>query len=147
MRRTTTIAITLLNWLAASAAGITADQAQQVAQQFITRSAVRQAQGWKGAVQLAHAVTSPQGESDYYVFNIGTDSGFVIVGGDDQAPAVWGYSDIGKFDTKRIPENMRWWLAEYQRQLQWLRNHPGARPRNATNVGSNVGPLLTTRWN
>ena len=133
--------------LTMSATSITADDARAVAQQFITRSAIHKAPGRPGALQLAHTATSARGESDYYVFNLGTDGGFVIVGGDDQAPAVWGYSDHGSFNPAQLPDNARWWLGEYQHQLQWLRDHPETKPRKATNLDKNVEPLLTTTWN
>ena len=48
--------------------------------------------------------------SGLYVFNVGSDEGFVIVGGDDRLEAVLGYVDNGCFDAASMPENMRAWL-------------------------------------
>ncbi len=146
MKRTGLLAIAVIGWLLMDAASITADQARTVAQQFIARNAMHKASGRQGALKLVNTTTSARGEADYYVFNIGIDGGFLIVGGDDQAPAVWGYSEGGSFEANRLPDNVRWWLGEYQRQLQWLRNHPGSQPRKATNSGTSVAQLLTTKW-
>lgn len=52
--------------------------------------------------------TSPFG--GLYVFNVGSDEGFVIVGGDDRLEAVLGYAESGRFDAATMPENMRAWL-------------------------------------
>ena len=57
--------------------------------------------------------------ADYFVFNIGTDQGFVIVAGDDRVRPVLGYSDTGKFDPDNLPENLRGMLASYQDQITW----------------------------
>ncbi len=45
-----------------------------------------------------------------YVFNIGSDEGFVVVAGDDNAVPVLGYADTGCFNSKDIPANMAEWL-------------------------------------
>ena len=43
------------------------------------------------------------GATDYFVFNIGANKGFVIVSGDDRAYPVLGQSDEGTFE----PDNLR----------------------------------------
>ncbi len=45
-----------------------------------------------------------------YVFNIGSDEGFVVVAGDDNAVPVLGYADTGCFNPEDIPANMAEWL-------------------------------------
>ncbi len=69
-------------------------------------------------VQLAY--TAQQGaETYYYVFNNGSDGkgGFVIIGGDETARTILGYSDNGTFDYATAPENMKWWLSQYEQQI------------------------------
>ena len=63
------------------------------------------------------------GEADYFVFNAAGDGGFVIVAGDDRVRPVLGYSHLGTFDPDNLPENLRGWLAEYQRQIAWAENN------------------------
>ena len=50
-------------------------------------------------------------EVDYYVFNVGSQQGFVIVAGDDRVHPVLGYASEGPFDPDRIPINLRGMLA------------------------------------
>ncbi len=54
-----------------------------------------------------------------YVFN-STDEGFVLVSAEDEARAVLGYSDNGRFDANNIPENMQFWLQMYADELRRL---------------------------
>ncbi len=54
----------------------------------------------------------------YYVFDRGTNEGFIIVSGDDQTVDVLGYTDNGTFDYEQLPPNMREWLDYYGRQLE-----------------------------
>ena len=125
---------------------VTEQQAMGIARQFIQRNNLRKMPGnTPEKLQLAMKAANAKGVADYYVFNLGTGNGFVIVGGDDRAQPVWAYSNEGTFHAGNMPENVAWWLAEYQRQLQFLRQHPEAacQPRK---LSSSVEPLMTTRW-
>ena len=59
------------------------------------------------------------GATDYFVFNIGANKGFVIVSGDDRAYPVLGQSDEGTFEPDNLPDNLRAMLAYYQNQISW----------------------------
>lgn len=49
----------------------------------------------------------------YYVFNNGTDDGFVIVSGDDCMPEIVGYATDGSYDDSDMPENFAYFLSAY----------------------------------
>jgi hypothetical protein len=68
----------------------------------------------------------------YYVFNIGEQQGFVVVSGDDCTPAILGYAVDGTFDATDIPENMQWWLEDYERQMSKLNQQPVTMPHNVS---------------
>lgn len=87
--------------------------------------------------------------ADWYVFNIGDNDGYVIAAGDDLAPAILGYADVGSVDINSIPENMQWWLDEYARQIQFMRDNHLFGPHKAMKSPAEpaVPPLLTSRWN
>lgn len=57
---------------------------------------------------------------NYFVYNIGDEQGFIIIAGDDAAKEVIAYSDNGSFDKDNIPENMKYWLSGYSKQMQYL---------------------------
>lgn len=91
----------------------------------------------------------------YYAYNIGQDCGYVLVATDDNVEnTILGYSDKGTFDATRMPDNMRWWLTEYDRQVEeaskltkeQLRSMRTRRVAPAAEY-TEINPLLTTRWN
>ena len=56
----------------------------------------------------------------YYIFNVGTNGGFVIVSGDDRAKPILGYTDSGSFSADNMPDNFKNWMSFYQRELKAL---------------------------
>ena len=118
-------------------------QAQQNAQAFLLQRGKI-----IGAPSLRQVPVSASSQ-DYYVFNIGDNNGYVIASGDDCAPAILGYSDTGAVNIDNMPDNMHWWLDEYARQIQFMREN-GLSASCGGGVKSPqlppVSPLLTTRW-
>ena len=96
--------------------------------------------------QKRAALNTRSGEkAAYYVFNgASAQSGYVIVAGDDRAPAVLGYSDKGTFDTADIPEAMQELLDSYAEQIEALDNGAEAAPLMST--GPAIRPLLSCVW-
>lgn len=128
---------------------INEDKAKSMAQGFLqTNTRVRTAAANK-PLKLAAQSTG------YYAYNIGQGCGYVIVATDDNVEnTILGYSDKGTFDTTRMPDNMRWWLTEYDRQVEeasklskeQLRSIRTRHVAPATEY-TEISPLLTTRWN
>ena len=60
---------------------------------------------------------------------------------------VLGYSDSGSFNYDSAPENLKWWLGEYQRQIDYLNKNENTQ-RSSLNpkLSSAVAPLLTSHW-
>ena len=81
----------------------------------------------------------------------------MIVAADDIARPVLGYAENG--NAENIPENLRWWLSEYDREIKWaleqglepdaelqaewtkLKEAPKAQEADFT-----IGPLIETEW-
>lgn len=96
----------------------------------------------------------------YYVFNSGTNNGFIIIAGDDNSVPVLGYSRSGSFDKNNLPQNFRKWIEGYKTELnyiiennieatteikdEWKALKSGTSTRN--NSISSVSPLLSTIW-
>ena len=129
---------------------VSVDVAKQKAEAFI-----RQDIGTRASLSLTHSYTSAQGdETYYYVFNKGDEQGFIIMGGDEAAQEILGYSNKGAFDYDKIPDNMRWWLSQYDLQISHaIREVKAGRlivskeVRTRAEGRSDVGPLLQTEWN
>jgi len=56
-------------------------------------------------------------DASCYVFNASKGGGFLVVSANDITVPVLGYSDSGTFDVNNIPENMKWWLDQYDREI------------------------------
>lgn len=99
---------------------------------------------------LAHKSAS-QDETYYYVFNRQA-GGFVIIGGDEAAQEILGYSSTGTFDYDKLPDNMKWFLSCYDQQISSAiklvkegKMMPAkAAPRKTPK--SNIDYLVQTKW-
>lgn len=136
----------------AQAGQIDPQQAQAIASQFISSSKMLKSSGDSSAsMQLAYTATAQDDNSKnmLYVVNRGSDEGYVVVAGDDAAPnMVLGYTDNGSFDYDNAPDNLKWWLAEYVRQLEFITaNGITAEEQVApASFDTSVEPMVTTLW-
>ena len=130
---------------------ISIEDAQEVAESFFCAKTTRST----ASVELAYIAESQDqtGESDLYVFN-NKSGGYAIVSADERATDILvGYSNVGKFSYENVPENMKWWLSEYVRQIDYLRANVKETDRKrsflkASSTKIVVAPLLgNTKWN
>lgn len=92
---------------------------------------------------LAHREKIAKGDRDaIYVFNRGTDAGYVLVAADDRIPEVIGYSVSGSFDPARMPVNMQSMIESWNNQIAWLIEHPDAKALVPQKPEHAVEPLL-----
>lgn len=98
----------------------------------------------------AYTARTVAGAPAAYVFNQ-QGGGYMILGGDDIAYPLLGYSDSGSISATDMPESMKWWLSEYARQIEYAAEHgeqnsPTRVPRyNLPQTA--IAPLIKTRWN
>lgn len=102
----------------------TPEQAACVASEFLssknTPAVRRMQQAEKAAtvtapVEIVYTQMQVDNEPAVYVFN--GEDGFVLVSAEDDARAILGYSDHGRFDATDMPENMQFWLQMYADEL------------------------------
>ncbi len=126
------------------------EDAQNKALQFLQGQS--QTRASQREVQLKLAYTSKSvDETYYYVFN-NAEGGYVIMGGDEAAKEVLGYGETGSFDYARIPDNMRWWLSQYDAQIsQAIREvkagtNKVVRQSQTRAERADIPVMLTTTW-
>jgi hypothetical protein len=106
---------------------------------------------------------SPDYTLCYYVFNINSMQGFVIVSGDDIVAPILGYSNQGSFDADHIPPHVAAWLKCYEDQIQYAINQKmtatpkitqewelfktTSNPKPLYKAPQGVAPLVQTKWN
>lgn len=140
--------------LSAEASQISPRQAEAIASQFANSTPRLKAYGTShsaAAMKVAYTkMSATDGENLLHVVNRGDDGGYVVVAGDDAAPnVVLGYSTGGTFDYETAPENLRWWLDEYGRQMEYMIENgiTASEQASAPTFDRNVEPMVTTRWN
>lgn len=103
--------------------------------------------------QLVHTFTASPTETEpmVYVFNRGTDQGYLITPADDLFPAVLGYSDKGDFDFDNMPPAMKAFLEDYAREIDFNLKYNAeglATTASLFDPGWDpVEPLMATKWN
>ena len=147
MRRKLLLLFGLILSCGMMAAPVTLQEAQQRAQQFLSRHGAAP-HGMRLAKQQPRLEAAQQDNAYYYVFNVGQEQGFVIVSGDDRTPAILGYADQGSFADQDMPDNMRAWLQGYEEQMKWMEQHPELQQaqKKAGSARSSINPLITTMW-
>lgn len=125
----------------------TVDEAKKVAENYI-----RVSQPNSNLTPATPANT--RGESaNYFVFNVGTDNGYIIVAADDRFQEVLGYSKRGTYSTAASNPSFGFWInalseemgkasAENAEVIQDLKKAPITRAVNAVDVA----PMLKTQW-
>ena len=122
------------------------EEAKEKALSFLNGRSSAKARGLNSVKALRLVKTEPC----YYVFNIGSRDGFVIVSGDDCAPEILGYADSGEVDPQNMPENMKAWLQGYAEQIEWMKEKGiKAQARSVAKAGvkSAIAPMLSSQWN
>ena len=109
----------LMVTLTGLAESINESQAHSIAARFMAGKTIPSS-NLKLAHKAARLGETPSADNAaYYVFH-NTDRGYVIIAGDDRAPAVLGYSDSGSFDANDVPEAMQELLEGYAAQISEL---------------------------
>ena len=133
----------LVSVLTVQAGIIDANSARSIALEFI------QSRGLGESGVSSHTIKLALKNPAYYVFNIDSNGGWVIVAGEDKSQPVLGYSKTGTFDPENMPENQRAWHNGYSRQLEYVSQHseiPSFTPVLRTSNRENVEPILVTKW-
>ena len=129
---------------------VSVDVAQSRAIDFFSRqevSAMRAKRTDAPMPTLAYTSKS-EGKTCFYIFNAGEDDGFVIVGGDEAAYEILGYSDHGSFDYDSAPDNFKWWLGQYTEQIAHADASivDGPRRVQAAATRGEIEPMIKTKW-
>ena len=101
------------------------------------------------AIEPIMILSEALGEPTLYVFDDKENQSFMVVSADDATIPLLGYSDHG-FDKQNMPPALEYWLNEYSRQIQYLRDNnivsPSTRGVIQLPDWEPVAPLLKTKW-
>lgn len=152
MKKLTLLLIALIGVLTMNAKVVTEQEALLKAQRFMQGKRFMQGRRLNQSQTQARRVAQKNVPA-YYIFNVEHEDGFVIVSGDDRTPEILGYSEHGNLNPDNAPDNVKWWLSEYERQIEWLLNSAdeGAVRRAAETSHRDgwaaIEPLVKSQWN
>ncbi|MBN1634409.1 MAG: thiol protease/hemagglutinin PrtT [Ignavibacteria bacterium] len=109
---------------------------------------------------IAHTCAA-NNQALYYVFNINSDDGFVIISADDDAYPILGYSFKGKYVIPGEHQcNIYEWMRNYEEQIKFIKDEKLKASPDIRNLWKSlsvfnenreirgiIGPLLATEWN
>ena len=124
------------------ATSIDRQQATQLARDFMAKNFKSSAA--RRAAQTIPLTSVETGQSLVYAFNV-EGGGFVVVAGDDCAPAILGYSETSVMDPSDMPEGMKDLFEQYQQEMQYMIAN-GLRSASVETLGEEIKPLMTSRW-
>lgn len=156
MKKTFTFLVALFASFITFAAPIEQSTAKKIAESFLNQTTTISINGRQTVnrenkpIQLVYTATniSTTQQPLFYVFNRGNDNGFIIVSADTRVKQILGYSDTGYFDSKNIPDNMKYWLGEYEKEITYaIANLPDVvfvenQPKRVLRATNTVAPLL-----
>ena len=134
----------------ANAATISPQQALQIARNFLSSSPVmvsKSTGNHTATMNVTYTAKSARTTDNLlYVVSRGNNDGFVVVAGDDAvANPVLGYSVNGTFNYDQAPDNLKCWLDEYSRLIDYMdANNMELAP--VKTFGNSVEPLIKTLW-
>ena len=150
--------------VAANAQQVSQEEAANIALQFLKGNGSQNSRLKKAtleALKLVYTEPSAKDKSaNLYVYNM-EGGGFAIVSADARTGSqILGYSFDNNFSAKGMPDNVKFWLGEYSRQIDFIKAHQpevseskrreelkkdgNGEPPTITNIV--VAPLLTTTW-
>lgn len=130
-------------------APISRQQARQIAAQFLSgKSTIRRAPlTSEMQTEVVFNKVNAAGEPYLYAVHAAKGMGYVIVSGDDRAPAILGYMEYGRYDEDLMPENMRSWLQHYADEIELLQRYDLTTPRRSIeNAGAPIAKTTTSLW-
>ena len=118
------------------------------------QSALEKAKKFMPGKQFVAAETVPSARraianktDAFYVFNAEDNAGYVIVSGDDRTTEILGYAENGNLDIDHIPDNMKWWLDNYARQIKALGTSLSpAKSGLGMRRAAAIQPLIQSKW-
>ena len=94
----------------------------------------------QSSLQLTYTSTF-NGSNTYYVFNKGNEQGYLILSADDCMPAVLGVVEGNSFDYDKLPDNMKWWLSQYDVSISNY-SAKGRKYASSSTKKKDIEPLL-----
>lgn len=134
--------------MALCAAPVSKRQAQQIAAGWLMSSSpVHRAPADPSMMKTDVVLQAVNDAGDPYLYAVSNGGGgYVLVSGDDRAPAVLGYVERGTYNESAMPDNMRSWLRHYVEEIEFLQRHNLTSEQTVPDLGDPIAKTLTSLW-
>ncbi len=152
MKQITCIILILTVSLTISAKKISEEAARQNALEFLSSNSKNGPLLLKGAQQTGNVtLTQITTDDNLYIFNIGTDNGFVMISASDLTQPVLGYTDSGQFNALEVPSGLQELMNQMSSAISKIESGefeiPYSIKSNASALNkAAIEPLLKTEW-
>ena len=144
-RRFIVTSIFLLTFLLSYAARISLGQVIENVKTFVRNESITRSTEISELDLIYSGTKDIVGYPLYYIFNR-SDGGYIVAAGDDCIDKVLIYSDSGCIDRKNMPDNMAWWIREYERMMAFAIQKGISLKSQRKQNRENIDYLLTCKW-
>ena len=154
MKRETILIAVLFLSICLQAQSISQEKARDIAAQFVAQKMPSKSKGAGGKAQMLreihqHDVLSETDGTQLYMYDIGSNEGYVVVSASEQTPEVLAYSDRGSISATHLPDAMRTLLMAYAAEIRATQSSPSSAKTAAAapKPTTPVEPLVGCQWN
>lgn len=152
LRNNLILTLTAALAIPAFAAELSPDDALKRASTSYGKSMIKGLREGKSSPALLYTSLTTDGRPAAYIFSNADEKGYVVISADDSTIPMLGYSEAGSFNPDEMPESMKWWLAEYGRQIEYARTNnlpvysTDSRRFSRSGKREVIAPMIKTMW-
>ena len=135
--------VAVMTALCVSASPVSESSARILAGKFLSSKGL----GSVNTPRLAGKAKAVGGtDATYYVFNSADSKAWVMIAGDDAVEPVLAYGDKRAFNDAEMPENVRYWLSQYDAQIAAIQAGKGSAMKKVGTGWTKIAPMIKTHW-
>lgn len=115
---------------------------ERVAADNGTSAVIKKKAAASAGLSLVYRADAPAKTDLPMVYVFSGKNSFVVTSADDEFPAVLGYGDNGDFDADNMPPQLKWWLGEYAREMEYYLDHKPETTASDTRAIARIAPEL-----
>lgn len=115
---------------------------ERVAADNGTSAVIKKKAAASAGLSLVYRADAPAKADLPMVYVFSGKNSFVVTSADDEFPAVLGYGDNGDFDADNMPPQLKWWLGEYAREMEYYLDHKPETTASDTRAIARIAPEM-----
>lgn len=157
MKRESILIVVLFVSICLQAQNISQEKACDIAARFVAQTMPIKSKGTGGKAQMLreihqHDVLPETSGTQLYMYDIGSNGGYVVVSASGQGPEVLAYSDRGSIGGGHLPGAMRTMLMSYAAEIRAAASSPSSEMTRAASQSTAIplhdaiAPIISCQW-